>query len=66
MHQLPLSPASRGRGLKLGRHPAALGFVHVARFTRAWIETSVVVIRVGQTRSPASRGRGLKHKLANL
>ena len=33
------SPAIRGRGLKLQKHPDGVIAVKVARYTRAWIET---------------------------
>src|SRR5690606_17309360 len=37
-----VSPASRGRGLKHGVEAAAQAARGVARFTRAWIETSPI------------------------
>ena len=56
-----MSPASRGRGLKLVAAPDAALKFQVARFTRAWIETaSGNARRTSHGLSPASRGRGLK------
>ena len=54
------SPASRGRGLKLALVVGNHRRDRVARFTRAWIETSLVSTPCA-IMSPASRGRGLKH-----
>ena len=55
------SPASRGRGLKHLLMLAEAVRHAVARFTRAWIETTIEHrTQPGMCRSPASRGRGLK------
>ena len=54
------SPASRGRGLKPRELWPSDYLRWVARFTRAWIETSLFPRLVQFHMSPASRGRGLK------
>ena len=59
-HVCPMSPPSRGRGLKLLGLVDPVRPLHVAPFTGAWIETCTR--RLGSTAlpSPPSRGRGLK------
>ncbi len=59
-HPKARSPASRGRGLKLGCRRDAASSERVARFARAWIETPSATRMWCSSQSPASRGRGLK------
>ena len=44
------SPSSRGRGLKYPNVPQDLSEVHVALFTRAWIEINQTISQIGKTK----------------